>query len=150
MSDTNLTIECSVTIDAPPGRVWQFMTEPDYVTRWLGCLRYEKRLGHVFYMQQDDEKREQDDISGATHCEILALDEPSEFAFSWYLPETPATTVRLRLDADGAATRVTLLHDGWDQFDVEMIRQIRDALAGGWKSFVLPQLKSLVESETSG
>ena len=97
MSDSGLKIEHSVTILAPRPTVWKFLTEPAYVPQWLGCMRYEKRLGHVFYMQQDADKRASDDIDGATHCEVLALDEPEAFSFSWYLPGTPATTVHIAL-----------------------------------------------------
>ena len=145
MNDENLTIEQSICIHAAPERVWRFLTEPEHVAHWLGCMRYKKVIGHVFYMQQDASKREQDDIEGATHCEILKLEEPRRFAFSWYLPSTPATEVQITLEPDGENTRVTLTHRGWDQFDAEAIRQIRDALAGGWKSFVLPGLKRVVE-----
>ena len=142
-----MIIEQSITIQAPPQRVWTFLTEPRYVSQWLGCLRYEKAIGHVFYMQQDETRRSDDDVDGATHCEILALDEPDLFSFSWYLPNSPATTVRIHLKAFDGGTEVTLAHDGWDQFDARVIRNIRDALAGGWKSFVLPNLKRIVESE---
>lgn len=145
MSDKSLTIELSIDIEATPDRVWTFLTEPEYVAEWLGCMRYEKKVGHVFYMQQDPAKRDNDDIDGATHCEILALDEPKTFAFSWYLPDTPATRVQMLLAAHGDNTRVDLVHDGWDKFDASVIRDIRDALAGGWKSFVLPNLKRVVE-----
>lgn len=147
MTSDTLTIEQSILISAPPERVWVFLTEPEYVSQWLGCMRYAKDIGHVFYMQQDESKRNADDIEGATHCEILKLDEPSLFSFSWYMPDTPATTIQIRLaEADGG-TEVTLIHDGWDQFDAKVIRDIRDALAGGWKSFVLPNLKRVVEAE---
>lgn len=147
MSKDPLTIEHSIAILAPPERVWKFLTEPEYVSKWLGCMRYEKAVGHVFYMQQDAQKRNDDDIEGATHCEILALEEPSRFSFSWYLPGTPATEVHIRLRATAEGTRVTLVHEGWDRFDAAAIRDIRDALAGGWKSFVLPNLKKVVEHE---
>ncbi len=146
MTTDNMIIEQSITILAPPARVWTFLTEPEYVPQWLGCMRYEKSVGHVFYMQQDEGKRSDDDVEGATHCEILTLDEPDLFAFSWYLPDTPATTVQIRLMAVDSGTEVTLVHDGWNQFDARVIRDIRDALAGGWKSFVLPNLKRVVES----
>ncbi|MDX1380529.1 MAG: SRPBCC domain-containing protein, partial [Xanthomonadales bacterium] len=147
MSDDPLTIEHSISILAPPERVWKFLTEPAHVSQWLGCMRYEKAVGHVFYMQQDAQKRHDDDIEGATHCEILALEEPSRFSFSWYLPGTPATEVHIHLQSTAEGTRVTLVHEGWDQFDAGAIRDIRDALAGGWKSFVLPALKQITEHE---
>lgn len=145
MPNDDLTIRHSITIDASPERIWPFLTEPEYVRQWLGCMRYEKAIGHVFYMQQDETRRANDDIEGATHCRILALDEPAHFAFSWYMPDTPETEVHIRLEQKNGTTEVTLTHTGWEQFDAGVIRHIRDALEGGWKSFVLPGLKQVVE-----
>ena len=147
MTDKSLNIELAITIAAAPEHVWQFLTEPQYVVQWLGCMRYEKSIGHVFYMQQDADKRAADSIDGATHCRIIALDEPEQFAFSWYFPDTPETEVHITLRPQGASTEVTLAHTGWDQFDAKTIKDIRDALAGGWESFVLPNLKRVVESQ---
>ena len=146
MNEDKLIIEHSISINATPDRVWVFLTEPEYVSQWLGCMRYEKALGHVFYMQQDASKRKVDDIQGATHCEILALEKPKKFSFSWYFPDTPATEVHILLKPVGKKTDVTLIHKGWDKFDAKVIRDIRDALEGGWKSFVLPGLKRVVEA----
>lgn len=146
MTTDTPAIEQSISIMAPPERVWVFLTEPEYVAEWLGCMRYEKTVGHVFFMQQDDEKRSRDDIDGATHCEVLALDEPTLFSFSWYFPDTPATEVHIHLKPVESGTEVRLVHSGWGQFDAKVIRDIRDALANGWKSFVLPSLKRVVES----
>jgi uncharacterized protein YndB with AHSA1/START domain len=146
MNDTPLDIEHSVDIDASPEKVWKFLTDPAWVPQWLGCMRYDKAVGHLFYMQQDAAKREADDIEGATRCRILALDEARCFAFSWYLPDTPETEVHIVLESAGGGTRVTLTHTGWDKFDIDMIRPIRDALEGGWKSFVLPNLKRVAEA----
>lgn len=145
MTDRLPDIVARVDIDAPPETVWRFLVEEEHVPRWLGCLEYRKEPGHVFYMQPDAEKREAGSVEGATHCAVLALEEPRRFAFSWYLPGTPETTVELVLEPRGRSTRVTLTHTGWDQFEAEQVRQIRDALAGGWKSAVLPNLKGLVE-----
>ena len=146
MTDNPLTIEHTIEIEATPERVWIFLTEPQYVSQWLGCLRYEKAVGHVFYMQQDEAKRRADDIDQATHCRILALEEPKRFAFSWYLPDMPETEVNILLQPSGTSTMVTLTHTGWDQFDASVIKDIRDALADGWGSFVLPNLKRVVET----
>ena len=53
--------------------------------------------------------------------------------------------VTLELAPQGTGTRVSLRHDGWDQFAEADIRGIRDMLAGGWSSFVLPGLKRVSE-----
>lgn len=128
-------------------RVWEVMTSDESVPLWLGCMRYTRELGHVFFMQQDQAKAKADDVSGATQCEILTLEEPSLFKFSWFLSGFPATYVSFRLEAiDGASTRVVFTHEGWDKFPADQIKPIRDMLDGGWRSFVLPGLKRAAES----
>ena len=146
MNETVQTIIASVTIEAPRAHVWEVMTGEATVPEWLGCMNYRRSVGHVFHMQQDPAKRAAGDIEGATHCELLELEPPVRFVFSWYFPGTPRTHVRMALDEAGAGrTRVTLKHDGWEQFPPEMIRAIRDGLAGGWTGHVLPNLKRVAE-----
>ena len=58
----------------------------------------------------------------------------------------PKTKVLITLEATEGGTRVALVHTGWDQYDGDQIKAIRDALAGGWGSYVLPQLKRVAES----
>lgn len=139
-------IATDLVIDRPPERVWEVMTRAGLVEEWLGCMRYKSEVGHVFYMQPDPAKRAADDVAGATHCEMLELDAPRVMRFSWFYPDMPRTEVEIRLTPEGESTRVNLVHRGWDQFDGEMIQQIRDGLAGGWSSYVLPALKRVAEA----
>ena len=138
-------ISTDLLIDRPLGRVWQVMTSEGLVEQWLGCMSFKSQVGHIFYMQPDAAKRAAGDASGATHCELLELDEPRTMRFSWFYPDMPKTEVEIRLSEEGGSTRVSLVHRGWDQFDGPMIRQIRDQLAGGWSSHVLPGLKRVAE-----
>ncbi len=136
-----------IIVDAPLEKTWRIMTSPQTVPRWLGCLNYEGKVGSVFFMQQDQTKAKAGDTSGATHCEILALDAPTYFRFSWFVPGFPATFINMRLEAvSPTQTRVMFEHEGWDQFPADMIRTIYDGLSGGWRSFVLPNLKRETEA----
>jgi uncharacterized protein YndB with AHSA1/START domain len=148
MTKTLPDIQHEIVMNVSLARAWKVMTEPDYVARWLGCLEYRKAVGHVFYMQPDQAKSRNGDIAGATHCEILALDEPSAFRFSWYLPGFPKTEVEFRLKDVGASkTKVVFAHTGWDQFNAADIRQIWEGLSGGWTTAVLPGLKRVAEAK---
>ena len=137
----------SIDIDAPRERVWAAMTTQGLVEQWLGCIGFRPEIGTTFYMQPDPAKRASGDIEGATHCELEDLEEPDLMRFSWFMPGTPKTHVTIDLQ-DGAEGRtlVRLTHKGWDQFEPEQIRGIRDMLAGGWRSYVLPGLKRVAES----
>lgn len=147
MASGTLRIEETIVIDAPVNKVWRTMTSENSVPRWLGCMRYKAEVGAVFYMQQDRQKAAADDVSGATHCEILLLDEPTHFRFSWFVPGFPPTFVSFRLESTTPTqTNVLFSHDGWDQFPSESIKAIFDALSGGWKSYILPGLKRETEA----
>lgn len=140
-------IRHSLTVDVPMAHLWRVMTEPETVAQWLGCLNYSARVGHTFHMQPDPAKRAANDLNGATFCDVEALDAPDHFAFSWYMPGTPKTHVSLRLTAlDATRTQLDLIHDGWDQFPADMVRAIRDGLANGWGSMVLPGLVRLAKA----
>lgn len=141
-----LPIREAIVIDAGIERVWRTMTSAQTVPLWLGCLQYEERVGATFYMQQDRMRAASGDLTGATHCEILALEAPKHFRFSWFVPDFPATFISIRLEElSPTRTQVRLEHEGWDQFSPAMIRFIYEALSNGWKTFVLPSLKREAE-----
>ncbi|MBT8473726.1 MAG: SRPBCC domain-containing protein [Marinicaulis sp.] len=136
-----------IFIDAPLDHAWKTLTDPDHVSQWFGCLQYTGKLGDVFYMQPNPELRGKGDIAGATYCEILKLDAPDHFVFSWYVPGTPKTEVSIRLqDVGEKRTKAMLVHSGWDQFPAEDVRHFWEQLANGWKSHVLPNLKAAAEA----
>ena len=141
-------IKDSIEIEAGRDRVWTVLTSEGLVEEWLGCIGFKPVIGALFYMQPDPGKREAGNLDGATHCEIEALEAPELMRFSWFLPGTPKTRVSISLDdAPAGRTRVSLTHSGWEQFDPEQIKGIRNILAGGWSSYVLPGLKRVSERE---
>lgn len=141
-------IEQEIRIQAPRERVWTVLTGEGLVDQWLGCLGYKPEIGTLFYMQPDPGKRAAGDIDGATHCELLALEPPERVVFSWFMPGTPKTEVEIALAGnDDGSTTARLVHNGWDRFEADQIRAIRDMLDGGWKSFVLPGLKRVAEAD---
>jgi len=147
MSTPLADIKHSVDIEAPRAVVWTILTDAASVPEWLGCLSYTGVPGSTFYMQPDRTKHAAGDTAGATHCDVEESRPPELFRFSWYMPGTPKTMVTIKLDALGEKrTRATLTHSGWDQFPPEMVQAIHDMLAGGWKSYVLPNLKRVAEA----
>jgi uncharacterized protein YndB with AHSA1/START domain len=139
-------IEQEIRIEASRDRVWAVLAGEGLVEEWLGCLGYRAEIGTLFYMQPDPARRSSGDIEGATHCELLSLEPPQRMRFSWFLPGTPKTLVEIVLGDNGdGSTTARLSHSGWDRFDADEVRAIRDMLDGGWKSFVLPSLKRAAE-----
>ena len=142
-------IATEIRIDAPRERVWTVLSAEGLVGEWLGCLGYRAEIGTLFYMQPDPAKRAAGDIAGATHCELLELEPPERMRFSWFLPGTPKTEVEIVLTESGdGSTTARLAHRGWDRFEPEQVRAIRDMLDRGWRSFVLPGLQRVAEAES--
>ena len=101
-----------IEVKGPIGQRGRVMTEATTVSLGVGCMNYEARPGHTFHMQPDAAKRAENDVSGATHCDITALSKPL-FAFTWYMPGTPKTNVSFRLTSIGPKTTwVDFAHDG--------------------------------------
>lgn len=139
-------IVATIDIDVPIAVVFDTMTSESAVPNWLGCLNYRREVGTTFHMQPDPQKRAVGDLTGATHCDVTAIDPPRRLAFTWYVPGTPKTTVTISLDAIAQnRTRATLIHEGWDQFPPEMVRPFHEQLKGGWSGGVLPSLKRVSE-----
>ena len=139
-------IEAHIDIAAPVERVWAVLTGEGLIEQWLGCQRFKAEVGHVFYMQPDAAKRAAEDISGATHCQIEAIEPPRRFVFTWFMPGAPKTRVELTLTAIAGGTRAALIHAGWDQFAEAEIKAVHGALTGGWGGYCLPNLKRLSEA----
>lgn len=142
-----LPIIAEIAIDAPILHVWEIMTSEATVPVWLGCMNYRREVGATFHMQPDAARRAAGDTTGATFCDVELLQKPHKFNFSWYVPGMPKTSVQISLLSEGQTrTFVRLLHDGWSQFPAEMAKSFHDALSGGWRSDVLPNLKKAAEA----
>ena len=143
-------IDCSILIEASRERTWTVLTTPEFVQAWLGCTGFVAEVGALFHMQPDPGRRAAGSIEGATHCVIEAIEQPDRIRFSWFLPGTPETHVEIDLSgpAEGPTT-ARLVHSGWERFDAESIRPVRDMLDGGWRSYVLPNLRRSVEGPRS-
>ncbi len=147
MSDTLLPIVAEIGIDAPIAHVWEVLTSEATVPDWLGCIGYRREVGTTFFMQQDAALRAKGDPTGATHCDVVLLEAPHKFNFTWYVPGTPKTLVQISLFSEGPSrTFVRLLHDGWAQFPPEMVKPFHAQLKSGWSGGVLPGLKRLAET----
>ncbi len=141
-----LPIIAEISIDASIEIVWEILTSEATVPQWLGCMDYRREVGATFFMQQDSELKAAGDTEGATHCTIQLLQKPHKFDFTWFQPGTPETVVSISLFSEGPhKTFVRLMHDGWDQFPADAVREFYAQLGNGWLSAVLPGLKRAVE-----
>jgi DNA-binding transcriptional ArsR family regulator len=65
--------------------------------------------------------------------EITVWEQDERIALTWHpgLPTAQSTSLDLGFQADGAATRVTLVHDGWEMRGVNGL-EMRDNYDTGW------------------
>lgn len=103
----------SRTYDAPIDDVWDAVSTGERVSRWLGPVRGDLRLGGRYQ------------IEGNAQGEILECEPPRRLKVSWAYGETgpnDVSEVEVRLEPDGDGTRLTLEHaavvpaEMWDQF----------------------------------
>jgi uncharacterized protein YndB with AHSA1/START domain len=134
-----------IEIAAPRERVWEALTDPRQVARWMGCLQFRAEVGHVFYLQPHRERRAAGDVTDAIACRLEILDRPRRLAFGWTFPDTADTHVDIRVREIPGGAHVRLVHSGWDQFDERETAELRDGLGVAWHSVALPALKAVVE-----
>lgn len=139
------TITRTIRIDAPRDVVWTALTSPEHIATWwghpsdfpdgwrptsVGTFAWEE---HTFGVRID------------------VLDPESEFAITWGgldvpFDEAAANQVRFTLEADGAATVVTVVESGFTRFsDVAARRAEMDGNVDGW-TIVLDSLQEFAQA----
>ena len=100
-------VTATVHVDVPPERVWEYLTQPEAIVRWMGeYALLDPRPGGRFAVN----------VKGTpVRGRFLCLDPPRRLLISWgyagsdRLPPG-ASTVEVRLTPDGTGTRVDLEH----------------------------------------
>lgn len=132
-----------IEVAAPREQVWRALTEPSLVAQWMGALRFQPLVGHVFWLQPDRTRRIAGDPTDGIACRLEILDPPRRVAFSWGLPDTH---VDIRLRNISGGTHVRLVHSGWDQFDEREVDGIAGGMGHAWHAVALPALRRVAES----
>jgi uncharacterized protein YndB with AHSA1/START domain len=132
MSTPTGTITVDQFVAAPPARVWRGLTDPDQLARWWAPGDIAATVGHRFHLQMPG--------WGAISCEVLEVDEPELFVYTF-----GDWTLTWRLVAEGRGTRLLLEHSGFD-LDDKRARAAFERMGPGWRDTVVPRLVALVES----
>lgn len=97
-------------IAAPPETVFEFLTDPEKLLRWMGAeADIDPRPGGVFRLDMNG-----NDVAAGAY---VTVDRPHRVVFTWGWEgstDVPpgSTTVTVTLTADGDNTLVELRHDG--------------------------------------
>jgi uncharacterized protein YndB with AHSA1/START domain len=144
MESTTDTIAVTrdLVIEATPETVWEYLVDPDKVTRWMGqAAAFELEEGGLYRIEV---------LPGHTaRGTFVDIDPPRRLVYTWGWeagegdpPAVPAgsSTVEIELTAEGAGTRLSFIHrdlpdaeaaashsTGWDHYLARLV----DAAGGG-------------------
>lgn len=131
----------SIYIEAPPEIVFEFLTDPPKVLRWMGITaELEPRPGGIFRIDPNGR-----DVIRGTYLEVAPY---SRVVFTWGWEEegrrVPAgsTVVEIDLEPEGKGTRLKLIHRNLEG-------EFRDKHETGWMHY-LARLKTVVEGGDPG
>jgi uncharacterized protein YndB with AHSA1/START domain len=104
--DLNLRERFEQTVE----EVWEAITDPRMLARWLMENDFKPRVGHSFTL-----RRNSPTWSGEIRCQVLELDPPRRMVWSWSMGDEPdkrPSQVVFELERNGQGTVLTLRHTG--------------------------------------
>ncbi len=118
-----LDVDLDEYFAAPPQRVWQALTDPALLARWLMPNDFEPKVGKRFTFAPDCPASWEGNVA----CEVLELVPGQRMVWSWHTKgmERP-TRIVFELSASGTGTRLRLRHVG--EADEPVVRDLK----GGW------------------
>src|SRR5258706_9024705 len=100
-------IKKEIVIDAPPARVWEHITDPARIAGWLMPSDFQPVAGRAFTMDCDEK--------GKISCVVKEVIPERKLVYSFTSKDIKVdTTVTITLVPEKRATRLTLIHSGWD------------------------------------
>lgn len=106
--------------DLQPAMVWEGLTDPIWLRRWLGTPSGEFAPGRAVLV----------DHEGFTQRSVVRVCEPaSRLAVTWEFPGEPASAVDVRLAPTASGTDLTLTHTG--------VGELARDYAIGWHTHLL-------------
>ena len=158
MSQTSVTTQVyRVYIKSSPEAIWQAITDPEWTQRYGygGRGEYELRPGGSYRGFTSEEMRAQGAPDLAVDGEIVEADPPRKLVQTWRMVMDPTmeaegfTRVTYEIvEGEGGVSKLTLVHEleGAPVTAALMAGGMEaDGAGGGW-SFVLSDLKSLLET----
>ena len=136
MTSSPTSISVDQFLPHPPARVWEALTDPDQLARWLMPNTFKPQVGHRFTFDTGG--------WGHTRCEVLALEPARLLRISWQ-NDSLDTVVTWRLVPEGSGTRLLLEHTGFDTDD-EFQRAAHDAMDHGWRVDIARALDDFLNS----
>ena len=133
------TIEVEHLYSQPPAAVWKALTDPALIARWWAAGDVRPVVGHRFELDMGQ--------WGMQPCEVVEV-QPERLLKYRFSVGRLETIITWRLTPEGAGTRLTLIHEGFN-LDTPMGRQALEGMKPGWPR-VLENLDAALRAEGSG
>jgi uncharacterized protein YndB with AHSA1/START domain len=139
--------------------VWECLTTPELITKWLMANDFAPRVGHKFEFRSKPQpgwsgivccefrSKPQPGWSGIVYCEVLEVVPNKRLSYSWKSGSSPekinmSTIVTWTLTEQANGTKLNLVHDGFAGFRGYMISKM---MGKGWNSHIAKKFAETVE-----
>ena len=135
------TVALDVELNSPIERVWQALTDPATLSKWMMFETKDFRpvVGHKFQFRMEPDPS----WSIVVDCEVLVVDEPRRLSYTWVV-EAQAHTTTVTWTLEESESGGTRLHMEQSGFRSEAKQEIGGAKASWTK--MLQQLEALLAS----
>ena len=100
-------IKKEIVIEAPAPKVWEYITDPQKLAGWLMPNDFQATVGRKFFLECDHQ--------GKMACVVKEIVPNRKLVYSSQPKSFSAETlVTITLETEGRATRLTLVHSGWE------------------------------------
>jgi uncharacterized protein YndB with AHSA1/START domain len=133
-------IKKEIIIEAPVSKVWDHITDSQKIAGWLMQNDFEPKVGKEFFLQCDEH--------GKMRCVVKEIVPHKKLVYSFQTKAPNADTlVTITLAPEGKATKLTLVHTGWDALPPSEQAQASN-YDNGWSALLQELTKQITTSTT--
>ncbi len=118
-----------------PEHVWQALTDPVRLGKWLMKNDFRPEIGHQFHL----ETKASVGFNGIVRCEVTEVDAPHRLSYTWsggMLSKSTLVCWALEPTAD-SSTRLNLEHSGFEGVAGVLVGSL---MASGWRKMLNDRL----------